>query len=168
MSAVAPEICAVSRASFARPDASPPSGLFVVSDPSRLWFVLDVSEKDLNAVRRGAEVRLATGALGDERAHGGITHVADVVDPQTRTVKVRGTVKNSERRLKAEMFVTAEIKVPAEHRGRLLEMGLLVGTPVELVRFAPLGDPMEIRLNDYRLSLRRSEAARVQVAVLKP
>jgi len=96
-----------------RPDASPPGGLFVVSDPSRLWFVLDVSEKDLNAVRLGAEVRLATGASGDERAYGRITHVADVVDPQTRTVKVRGTVKNSERRLKAEMFVTAEIKVPA-------------------------------------------------------
>jgi cobalt-zinc-cadmium efflux system membrane fusion protein len=96
-----------------RPDASPPGGLFVVSDPSRLWFVLDVSEKDLNAVRLGAEVRLATGASGDERAHGRIAHVADVVDPQTRTVKVRGTVKNSERRLKAEMFVTAEIKVPA-------------------------------------------------------
>ena len=58
-----------------------------------------------------------------------------------------------------------EIKVPAEHRSRLLEMGLLVGTPVELVRFAPLGDPMEIRLRDYRLSLRRSEAARVLVSV---
>src|SRR6266850_1736176 len=72
-----------------------------------------VSEKDLDAVRPGAEVRLATGASGDERAHGRITHVADVVDPQTRTIKVRGTVKNSERRLKAEMFVSAEIKVPA-------------------------------------------------------
>src|SRR5882762_5164283 len=96
-----------------RPDASPPGGLFVVSDPSRLWFVLDVSEKDLNAVRLGAEVGLATGASGDERAYGRITHIADVVDPQTRTVKVRGTVKNSERRLKAEMFVTGEIRVPA-------------------------------------------------------
>jgi ferrous iron transport protein A len=49
---------------------------------------------------------------------------------------------------------------------RLLEMGLLEGEEVEVIGFAPLGDPMEIRLRDYRLSLRRSEAARVQVAPL--
>jgi ferrous iron transport protein A len=49
---------------------------------------------------------------------------------------------------------------------RLLEMGLLEGEEVEVVRFAPLGDPMEIRLGDYRLSLRRAEAARVTVTPL--
>ncbi len=46
---------------------------------------------------------------------------------------------------------------------RLYEMGLLVGEPVEVLAFAPLGDPLEIRLRDYRLSLRRREAARVMV-----
>jgi ferrous iron transport protein A len=46
---------------------------------------------------------------------------------------------------------------------RLLEMGLLEGEEVEVMGFAPLGDPMEIRLRDYRLSLRRSEAARIGV-----
>jgi ferrous iron transport protein A len=51
---------------------------------------------------------------------------------------------------------------------RLLEMGLLEGDQVEVIGFAPLGDPMEIRLNDYRLSLRRSEAARVIVGEVKP
>ncbi len=52
----------------------------------------------------------------------------------------------------------AEIRVPPEHRGRLLEMGLLVGTPVELVRFAPLGDPVEIKVRGYHLTLRKHEA----------
>jgi Fe2+ transport system protein FeoA len=47
---------------------------------------------------------------------------------------------------------------------RLLEMGLLEDQEVEIVGYAPLGDPIEIRLGDYRLSLRRSEAARVEVA----
>ena len=46
---------------------------------------------------------------------------------------------------------------------RLMEMGLLEGEVVEIVGFAPLGDPMEIRLSDYRLSLRRQEAACIQV-----
>ena len=46
---------------------------------------------------------------------------------------------------------------------RLTEMGLFEGEEVEIVGFAPLGDPMEIRLRDYCLSLRREEAARVRV-----
>ena len=49
---------------------------------------------------------------------------------------------------------------------RLMEMGLIEGEEVEVVGFAPLGDPMEVRLRDYRLSLRRSEAARVQVEAI--
>ena len=57
----------------------------------------------------------------------------------------------------------SEIKVPAEHRGRLLEMGLLVGTPVELVRFAPLGDPVEIKVRGYHLTLRKHEAEQIWV-----
>jgi ferrous iron transport protein A len=49
---------------------------------------------------------------------------------------------------------------------RLLEMGLLEGEEVEVIAFAPLGDPMEIRLGDYRLSLRRQEAVRLTVSLL--
>jgi Fe2+ transport system protein FeoA len=49
---------------------------------------------------------------------------------------------------------------------RLLEMGLLEGEEVEVTNVAPLGDPIEIRLGDYRLSLRRREAARVSVAAI--
>jgi len=59
--------------------------------------------------------------------------------------------------------VVSEIKVPPEHRGRLLEMGLLVGTPVELVRFAPLGDPVEIKVRGYHLTLRKHEAEQIWV-----
>ena len=57
----------------------------------------------------------------------------------------------------------SEIKVPPERRGRLLEMGLLVGTPVQLVRFAPLGDPVEIKVRGYNLTLRRHEAEQILV-----
>ena len=50
---------------------------------------------------------------------------------------------------------------------RLLEMGLLEGELIEVVGFAPLGDPMEIRLGDYRLSLRRKEAASITVKTIE-
>ena len=46
---------------------------------------------------------------------------------------------------------------------RLMEMGLTPGTAVSLIGVAPLGDPLEIELRGYRLSLRRAEAARVEV-----
>jgi len=59
----------------------------------------------------------------------------------------------------------AEIKVSPGSQARLMEMGLLVGTPVALVRFAPLGDPVEIKVRGYNLSLRRHEADQILVKV---
>ena len=46
---------------------------------------------------------------------------------------------------------------------RLMEMGLFEGVQVTLLRRAPLGDPIEFQLGDYRLSLRREEARQVRV-----
>ncbi|HTQ77261.1 MAG TPA: efflux RND transporter periplasmic adaptor subunit [Burkholderiales bacterium] len=96
-----------------RPDAQGERGLFVVSDPRHLWFVLDVAEGDVGAVHAGDEVRLQATMLGEDSVPGTITHVADFVDPQTRTVKVRGSLDNADGRLKAETFVTASLTVPA-------------------------------------------------------
>jgi len=59
--------------------------------------------------------------------------------------------------------VVAEIKIPSAQRGRLLEMGLLVGTPIQLIRFAPLGDPVEIKIRGYNLTLRKHEAEQIFV-----
>jgi ferrous iron transport protein A len=46
---------------------------------------------------------------------------------------------------------------------RLLEMGMTPGVHVTLIGTAPLGDPLELELRGYRLSVRRSEAARVEI-----
>lgn len=48
---------------------------------------------------------------------------------------------------------------------RLLEMGIIRGTPIEVVRFAPLGDPIDIKIRGYHLSLRRQEAEGIRVSV---
>ena len=58
----------------------------------------------------------------------------------------------------------AEIKLPPASRARLMEMGLLVGTQVELVRFAPMGDPVELKVRGYHLTLRKNEAEQIFVA----
>lgn len=46
---------------------------------------------------------------------------------------------------------------------RLLEMGLTPGVECSLIGTAPLGDPLELFLRGYRLSVRKSEAARIEV-----
>lgn len=56
--------------------------------------------------------------------------------------------------------------LPPERRARLLEMGLTTGAEVELIRFAPLGDPIEIEVRGYRLSLRKREARGIRVACI--
>jgi Fe2+ transport system protein FeoA len=46
---------------------------------------------------------------------------------------------------------------------RLCEMGFVEGAPLRVVRFAPFGDPVEVELCDYHLSLRKAEAALIRV-----
>lgn len=48
---------------------------------------------------------------------------------------------------------------------RLMEMGLIPGTELALLGTAPLGDPLELEVRGYRLSVRKSEAARIAVEV---
>ena len=57
------------------------------------------------------------------------------------------------------------LRLDGEHGAvrRLMELGLVPGTRVEVLRRAPLGDPIELRLRDVHLSLRRSEAAFIHV-----
>lgn len=87
----------------ARPDATDP--LYVVSDPTRLWALADLPEKDLSKVHAGEKVVLLADAWPGERFIGKVTAVADVLNPQTRRVQVRVAVPNPERKLKPEMFV---------------------------------------------------------------
>src|SRR5438128_1594178 len=55
------------------------------------------------------------------------------------------------------------LEVPGAMRGRVMEMGFTVGTVIEVVRFAPLGDPMELKVRGAHISLRKAEAAGIRV-----
>jgi ferrous iron transport protein A len=48
---------------------------------------------------------------------------------------------------------------------RLMEMGVVPGAPVRVVKAAPLGDPLEVRVRNYHLALRRSEAQTISVVM---
>jgi Fe2+ transport system protein FeoA len=55
------------------------------------------------------------------------------------------------------------VDLPGAMRGRVMELGLTVGVMVEVVRFAPLGDPVELKVRGAHLSLRKAEAAGIRV-----
>lgn len=65
------------------------------------------------------------------------------------------------RRLKITGF-----SLPEDVEQRLLEMGLTVGSECWVVRYAPLGDPMEVKVRGYFLSLRIAEAMGIRVEAL--
>jgi cobalt-zinc-cadmium efflux system membrane fusion protein len=106
-----------------RPDLSGPGipALFVVSDPSSLWIQIDARESEIGIVRPGTRFDLVVPALPGQKFEGRVIATSDFIDPQTRTIKVRGVVDNTDFRLKAEMLATARfersfstgVKVPA-------------------------------------------------------
>lgn len=57
-----------------------------------------------------------------------------------------------------EKGIVAEVREHGFLSQRLLEMGIIRGTPVEVIRFAPMGDPIDIKIRGYHLSLRLEEA----------
>jgi len=98
-----------------------PLNLFVVADVSTMWVVADVYEPDVPRVRRGQRVAVTLPCCPNDRFEGPIDYISDVVDKDTRTVKVRAVVPNRGRALKAEMFVKVAI---ATGVGRVLTLPL--------------------------------------------
>lgn len=90
----------------ARPDATVP--LFVVTDPTRLWVLLDVTERDLAAISKGDRIVVRCSAYPDRGFSGRIDWIGESLDPATRTVRVRGSLRDTSGLLKAEMYVTVE------------------------------------------------------------
>ena len=63
-----------------------------------------------------------------------------------------------------ERGVIATLDCEPSGARRLMELGLVPGTDVQMIRRAPLGDPLEVAVRGVHLSLRRSEASRINVA----
>ncbi len=52
-------------------------------------------------------------------------------------------------------------------RRRILDLGIVNGTEIEILRVAPMGDPVEFRFRGYSLSFRKEEASLIEVEILK-
>lgn len=85
------------------------ANLFKIIDISRVWIDANVFEKDLERVKRGQEVKVSVPAFPGSTFSGRVILVSSVVDPETRSVKVRTEVPNPDGRLKPDMFANVQI-----------------------------------------------------------
>lgn len=98
-----------------RPDLELP--LFLISDVSRLWVVVDVPEKSLAKVHPGQRVTIDTDAYPDQHFVATVERIGVAVDPVTRRVQVLCTVANADGKLKPEMFARVSFLASGERKG---------------------------------------------------
>ena len=83
--------------------------LFTIADLSHVWVQAEVYEKDLGRVQLGQPAFIRVDTYPDVRFSGKVTYISDILDPQTRTARVRCEVANPGTRLKLDMFATVEL-----------------------------------------------------------
>ncbi|MGA6828780.1 efflux RND transporter periplasmic adaptor subunit [Nitrospira sp. NS4] len=83
--------------------------LFTVADLSDVWVVGNVPEKDVQFIRKDQKVDVIVSAYPHAIFSGTITYIGDVLDPATRTMRLRVTVPNPDRLLKPQMFATVRV-----------------------------------------------------------
>jgi Cu(I)/Ag(I) efflux system membrane fusion protein len=95
--------------------------IYTVADLSHVWVKLDAYESDLSWLRFGQQVEFTTVSLPGELFRGIISFIDPVLDPVTRTVKVRVDVPNQDGKLKPEMFVKAIARADVAAAGKVME-----------------------------------------------
>ncbi|APR87487.1 Cobalt/zinc/cadmium efflux RND transporter, membrane fusion protein, CzcB family protein [Minicystis rosea] len=83
------------------------AALMTVADLSQVWVTANVQEKDVRLVHQGDDATASFVAYPGEVFSGHVLLVGDLLDPDTRTIKVRVAFDNADRRLKPGMFATA-------------------------------------------------------------
>jgi membrane fusion protein, copper/silver efflux system len=98
--------------------------IYTVADLSQVWVMLDAYESDLPWIRYGQEVEFTTAAYPGETFTGRISFIDPILNPMTRTVKVRVDVPNPDGRLKPEMFVRGVVYSRITEGGRVMDPDL--------------------------------------------
>jgi cobalt-zinc-cadmium efflux system membrane fusion protein len=84
----------------------PNAPLVTIADLSTVWVASDVPENVIRFIQPGERIDVTLAAYPGETFRARVTRIADMVDPQTRTIKVRAELENSRGRLRPEMYGT--------------------------------------------------------------
>jgi len=95
--------------------------IYTVADLSHVWVKLDAYESDLSWLRFGQQVEFTTVSVPGEVFKGTVSFIDPVLDPVTRTVKIRVDVPNNDGKLKPEMFVKAIVRANVAAGGKVMD-----------------------------------------------
>jgi Cu(I)/Ag(I) efflux system membrane fusion protein len=95
--------------------------IYTIADLSHVWIKLDAYESDLSWLRYGQTVKFETEAYPGESFDGKIAFIDPILNPTTRTVKVRVNVVNPDLKLKPEMFVRAVVQSKLSITGNVMD-----------------------------------------------
>jgi cobalt-zinc-cadmium efflux system membrane fusion protein len=127
--------------------------LFTIGEIDKVWVLADLYEMDISRVHIGTPADVTVVAYKDKVFHGRVDWVSGMLDPNTRTAKVRCTFDNPDRLLRPEMYATVQISVDQKKalaipRNALLRLGeykvvfIQVGDEAGRVRFERV--PVEV------------------------
>jgi cobalt-zinc-cadmium efflux system membrane fusion protein len=94
--------------------------LFTIADLLDVWVIANIPEKDVRLIHRNQAVEVRVSAYPGEVFPGTITYVGDVLDPETRTLRLRVTAPNRDGRLKPEFFAQVRLYAQPEPNALLV------------------------------------------------
>lgn len=134
--------------------------IYTISDPTQLWAIAEVKERDIAAVKLGQDATFTTLAYPDETFHGKVVLIGNQVETGSRTVEARIAVDNTDGRLKPGMFADVQIVTTILDRVLLIPDSALETDGANQIVFVALdGNKFEKRI--VKLGLEQS--GRVQI-----
>jgi cobalt-zinc-cadmium efflux system membrane fusion protein len=111
--------------------------LFSIADLSRVWVQAEVYERDLGRIQVNQPTIITVDTYPGEKFRGQVTYIGDILDPQTRTARVRCEVANPDIRLKLDMFAAIELPTHFSRRAMVVPASAIQqinGTDVVFIR----------------------------------
>ncbi len=100
--------------------AKPEGKLFTIADLNTVWIEADVSEKDLGKLSVGSPATVTVSSFPEESFKGKVSYISSIFDKQTRTVKARIELLNTDRKLRIDMFARAVIDLTSSREALIL------------------------------------------------
>lgn len=133
--------------------------LFKIVDISSVWIDANVFERDLDRLRTGEVVNVSVPAFPGTTFTGRVMLISTVIDPDTRTVKVRTEVSNPDGRLKPDMFANVEIVTAAHRTAISIPLAAVIEENGKQVVFVSDGESYKSR--DVTLGIRSADRVEV-------
>lgn len=137
----------------------PADAVYTIADLSELWVVAEAPEQDARWVSAGDQAEVEIPAVSGEPIKGRLVYVADLVDPQTRTVTVRMAMPNPQRLFKPKMLATLVIRKQGTRDLVLPDAAVVRGDNRDYV-FVETA-PAQFALRPVELGIRDGEVRRV-------